>query len=115
MALCGDPSWWGVTVTSGGGGSGACYTLALLGEGGSACGGGGGGVGVPTQTVQNPLSPSCDDLLGQWIDEYLASYKGMTGSGSPLTPLVGVTSSPLVSRLVLILLSFWELQDRRAP
>lgn len=42
----------------------------------------------PGPYIQPPTTkddlPSCDDLLAQWIDSYLTTYKGPTGIGSPL-------------------------------
>jgi RHS repeat-associated protein len=61
-----------------------CYESSLLGVPEPGCYGGGGGEVPVTSGHDAGPKPSCDQLEAEWIDDYLQSYKGATGSGSPL-------------------------------
>jgi RHS repeat-associated protein len=72
-----------IGIGDGNGNVAACFAGSQF-----AGAGGNNDCGTGNQASSPPL-PSCDDLLAQWIDHYLSTYKGMTGRGSPLSSLGG--------------------------
>jgi RHS repeat-associated protein len=88
VAACGDPSiWLAMPIPPGGGGGGGsnCVGLAFASSGSPDCG------GAPSQPVQNPPPPTCDQVLTQSIQTFLQ------GADAPLLKWDPTLASDIVS------------------